>query len=387
MSDELSELKQQDKAQLENQEASPNLQPADTDTMKAQSKTQKKPSSVWAWILFLLIILALGAIGYLWQQLQFVSNDLVKNSSYQLDIKTRQQSLAELQRQLNTAEEKLAKSTAELSILQSNQAQIASKISNISGVNRIDWLSDELQHLSRLAHQRLLLSHDAIGAVALLKAADKVVIEMREASALPIREAISQDLIALEIAANHDLEGAYIRLNSLNKKIEDLNVKTLSFPKYEEFDVVNEEKAVQNELEDSTNNRFEKAFSHIVAKIQPYLYRSFSIDGEIAPMLSSDERQYLSRNIQLAFEQAQLALLRREPESYRLSIEQSEVWIKKYYDLSDPTTLTLLNMLHELKGYRLSPDMPEITQTLDAIKQFVETWKQKQSSQPIPKGV
>ena len=102
-------------------------------------------------------------------------------------------------------------------------------------------------------------------------------------------------------------------------------------------------------------------------------------------MPSGEEREYLSRNIQLAIEQAQLALLRREATSYLLSLEQSEKWVKQNYDNSDPLTTAVLSQIEELKSYQLNPEMPEIKRTLDAVDAFATHWQQEKINKPMLK--
>lgn len=355
------------------------------DPMAKPKLGNKSSGSALVWVLLILVLFSLGVSGYLWQQLQHVSGDVLKGSVYQLDFQKNQQAFSELQKSLNETQAKLSVSEAALAALGEGQQQVKLQIASISGVNRVDWLVDELQHLTRLAHQRLVLSHDANGAIALLKAADQVVIEMRQSSALAVRQAIAKDLLQLKSAANVDLEGAYIRLDALGQKIETLSFKKPRYPNAN-FSV-DEGLSEQADLEDvyysdSYTDRLARAGARISTKLRPYLYRSFTIEDQIKPLLSGDERQYLARNMQLAIEEAQLALLRREPESYRLSLEQSEKWVKQYYDLNDPATTTILMMLEELKSYRLSPKMPEIDATLDAVKTFADSWQQEKLNKP-----
>jgi uroporphyrin-3 C-methyltransferase len=354
----------------------PHFEPVKVDMMK-NTKAPRRTGIFLSFILLLLVLTSLGASAFLWQRLQHVSSDIVKGSIYKLDNQAQQQSIKALQESLFKAQNELIESQKNLQILSSDQKQLKAKIAGISGVNRVDWLVDELLHLSRLAHQRLVLSHDAKGAIALLKAADQVVVEMRQSSALAVRQAIAADLLNLRLAADVDLEGAYIRLDSLSNKIEELTFKKPSYPSQSAIHLnekqTNEIAYMNGDFEDKVSG----AFSHIIEKLQPYLYRSFRIDTNVKPLLSGDERQYLSRNMVLAIEEAQLALLRREPESYRLSLEQSEQWIQQYYNSNDPLTTSVLTIIEELKSYRLDPKMPEIDKTLQAVKVFSENWQEE----------
>ena len=339
-----------------------------------------KSRSGFQWFLLLLLVVAFAGIGYLALQFQHLSGDFMKASSFQLNQQKQNQTNEGLQERLTAADSLLKEQQSSIESLNAELKNLKAQIAGISGVNRVDWLVDELQHLTRLAHQRLVLSHDANGAIALLKAADQVVIEMRQSSALPIRQAIAADLLELRLVNEVDLEGAYIRLDTLASKIETLH--------FNKPDYASQVVLVQNELESkeysnlAIEDQIGSAFTHILNKLQPYLYRSFRIDADVKPVLSGDEREFLSRNMLMTIEEAQLALLRREPESYRLSLEQSEKWIKQYYDVHDPMTTSVLSLIEELKSYRLNPEMPKIDATLSSVKTFAEQWQQEKINKP-----
>lgn len=356
------------------------FEPLKIDSMSKADKKVKKPFPVFSVFLLFLTLIALGAVGFVGLQLHYISSDLLKASRYQLDYQQQSQTNEKLTAELSKAQGELEENQKKVEELSEELKQLNVQISGISGVNRVDWLVDELQHLTRLAHQRLVLSHDANGAIALLKAADKVAVEMRLSEALPIRQAIAADILDLRVAANVDLEGAYIILDTLDKKLKELSYKQ---PEYPNQSLLYSSEDDSPEDEDQQDNfSLESSFSHIIEKLQPYLYRSFSIKGEVKPMLNGDERDYLYRNIQLALEQAQLALLRREPQSYRLSLEQSEKWVKQNYDISDPLTTSVLAQIEELKSYRLNPEMPKIDRTLSAVETFAEQWQEEKVTKP-----
>lgn len=358
------------------------FEPVGIESMSGKKGKAATSFSFFNFLLLMLVMLALAGVSFVALQLHYLSSDLLKASTYQLDLQTQAQSNERLNATLLDAQESLGANQQNIELLSAELKQLKEQIAGISGVNRVDWLVDELQHLTRLAHQRLVLSHDADGAIALLKAADQVVVEMRQTEALPIRQAIAADILDLRVAANVDLEGAYIILDSLSKKLEELNYKQPEYPD-QSLLFYNEEESENFELEDDFG--FDAKLNHIVEKLQPYLYRSFRIDGDVKPMASGEERDYLSRNIQLAIEQAQLALLRREAESYRLSLEQSEKWVKENYDNSDPLTTAVLSQIEELKSYRLNPDMPEIKRSLEAVDVFTQHWQNEKVNKPMLK--
>lgn len=351
-----------------------------SQTKQTATQTRSAPESkapLFQWFLLLLVLAVIAGSGYLWLQVQHISQDLLKESRFELLQQQQMQTNKDISESLELARSQLAENEQTIESLNTELELLKSRIAGISGVNRVDWLVDEVQHLTRLAHQRLVLSHDAQGAIALLKAADQVVIEMRQSEALVIRQAIADDLLELRLAAEIDLEGAYIRLDTLSKKLEALNFRTPNYPAQGALVEPDPEEMNIPYASQAIDEQMSGALSHIFNKLQPYLFRSFRIDANVKPLLSSDEREYLSRNMLLAIEEAQLALLRREPESYRLSLEQSEKWIQQYYDTSDPMTSSVLAIIEELKSYRLNPDMPEIDKTLSAVKAFAQNWQEQ----------
>lgn len=355
----------------------------------AKDKSARVSASGWMGIApMLMAIVALVVSAFIAQQVYFMTRDSIKASDYKLAMQASSQDIEVLQDAVRHAQEQLNESEQKYQALLAEQEQLKSTVANISGVNRVDWLVDELQHLTRLAHQRLILSHDAQGAIALLNAADQVVIEMRQPEALPIRQAIAADLFNLRIAGEIDLEGAYIRLDSLSTKIEELNFKTPAYPgsgvMVPDDVVVSDEKNSDDDTMSMIERQAGSAADNILEKLQPYLFRSFRVDADVKPILSGKERQYLERNMSLAIEQAQLALLRRESKSYMLSLEQSEKWVREYYDNSDPVTASVLTIIAELKSYRLNPELPTIDATLDSVREFAHKWQQEKMHQPQP---
>lgn len=346
----------------------------------SKNKSSPSASPMFSFLIFILIVLALGSVGasaYLFQQMQSLSKQTVQKENYNMIQAQQDKVFASLQDELDESKEALIKKGQTLDLLGQEVDQLNKKLASISGVNRVDWLTDELQHLTRLAHQRLILSKDAEGAIALLNAADKVVIEMRQTSALPIRQAIASDLINLRVAAEVDLEGAYIRLDALSNKIETLNFKHIKFP---EKHVVLEQQQMDPEINANFEEKLISTLGQFLARLKASLYR-IEVEG-VNPPLAGDDRAYLGRNLQMALEEAQLALLRRESQSYLLSLQQSEKWISKYFDDSDPLTASTLKILRELQSYQLNPDIPDIDTTLNAVKEFSDRWQQEKLSKP-----
>lgn len=372
-----------------NPESSPAyFQGTDRAALDSKKAVKVARTSGGGWISFFIFVLALAALGlsgFVGQHVYFMAQDSIKASEYKLAMQASQQNIERLQEAMQLAQQQLNDTEQQYQALLAEQEHLKHTLAGISGVNRVDWLLDELQHLTRLAHQRLILSHDAQGAIALLNAADQVVIEMRQSAALPIRQALASDVMNLRIAGEIDLEGAYIRLDTLSKKIEELNYKVPSYPAQGVFDDIDALVTAENSFdahESSIDFQSGSTVEHILKKLQPYLFRSFRVDTEVKPFLSGSERQYLSRNMLLAIEQAQLALLRREGKSYLLSLEQSEKWVREYYDSSDPVTVSVLAIIEELKSYRLNPELPDINATLDAVKVFALKWQQEKLEEP-----
>ena len=95
-------------------------------------------------------------------------------------------------------------------------------------------------------------------------------------------------------------------------------------------------------------------------------------DEKIEPLLSPEQTYYLQQNLHLMLEQAQLSLLQKKQTAFDRSLEKAEGWINTYFEEKDPTTQALLRGIGELKSLKISPEMPDISGSLNSLKSYLQ---------------
>jgi uroporphyrin-3 C-methyltransferase len=78
----------------------------------------------------------------------------------------------------------------------------------------------------------------------------------------------------------------------------------------------------------------------------------------------------IKQNINLMLEQAQVALMMRQPMIYQESLQRARDWIDNYLSGLSETAPQLLAEVDSLLATRLSPVLPDISGSLREIRQI-----------------
>ena len=88
----------------------------------------------------------------------------------------------------------------------------------------------------------------------------------------------------------------------------------------------------------------------------------------IEPILPSEQLIVLRFNISAKLLQAELAASQKQNKLYHVCLAQAIDLISKYFVLSDGVAVNVLNSLQELQKINLWPNLPSLTESLEAIK-------------------
>jgi uroporphyrin-3 C-methyltransferase len=212
-----------------------------------------------------------------------------------------------------------------------------------------DWQLAEVQYLLRMANHRLLMERDVAGAVRLLRAADEVLRGLDDLSLHEVRARIASEVLALESLPALDAEGLFLQLEAIK---DDLDRLPLRLPT---LDAVEPAAEAPEGLLDVLRAEFGK------------LLRFRRFDGAVRPLLAPEEAVYLELNLRLMLERAQLAALRREQTIYDRSISRARDWIEAFLDLETPEVQRVLGGLRALDGLSLAAPLPDISGSLNAL--------------------
>jgi uroporphyrin-III C-methyltransferase len=376
--------------------ATPQAPESPAQTEPPRPKARKKKSSSGGkgglWLLLLLII-ALAAGGwYVWHELEQDDAQLskleaaVEELRAQLDTERqareresqqRQEDMQRLASQLgNRVQQELQEQSREqsraLSDLDERLDNVQRRLRAMSTTNREDWKLAEAQYLLRLANQRLVMERDATNALALAEQVEQIFQTLNDGRLHAVRRALARDVRALRMAGQVDREGVYLQLLSLTEQLQEL-------PLADPMERLEGDEAQDPEAEppgpdasrwQRIRYRVAQSFRDLRAALSDHL-RIRRHDEPIAAQISSTEHFYLRQNLQLMMEQAQLALLREQPDIYRANLERAATWLEQYYGLNSQTD-EVQEELRELAALSIRPELPDLSETLSRLQAHLD---------------
>lgn len=338
-------------------------------TEPAKPETRQQQSSGGKFVLLLVLILfgligAGGWYGYQW---------LMKTQDSFAELEQNQQSL------LRENSDFASRMQSELASIQKSQSELTSFIEVMREQNqhlRKDWLVMEAEYLIQLANYRLLFERDVSTASVALDAADARLKETGDPALLPVRKAIASAIQALKQVDQADLAGLSLTLSSLGKELDKLPL-TMPDPK---------SRAGQgNEIGMQSNTV--KSWSELPAAIWQDLKNLIVIrdhEQPVAPLLTPEQRFFLVENLRLQLEQARLAMLSGQGDIYKERIQTAKQWIEQHFDKQAALTQSALETLGQLEHASVSPKLPDISFTYQAIQNYKNATDTKQPASPSP---
>ncbi|WP_295039334.1 uroporphyrinogen-III C-methyltransferase [Salinicola sp.] len=222
-----------------------------------------------------------------------------------------------------------------------------------------EWLHAEAEYLLRLANQRLQLERDVKGAKALLKAADDRLREADNPALVPIRRAIQSELASLDSVPVIDRTGIYLALMAQQEQLARLPLKQ----------DIEEIAAGKGDAQPSGGWRQQLATLGRELKDLVTVRRH---DQPLEALITPQQESYLRQNVRLLLEQAQLALLKSEPELYQASLGKATELVEGYYATDNDGVAKSIDKLKSLRDNDVRPDLPDISESSQLLKRFIE---------------
>jgi len=339
--------------------------------------TLAKPPAGWPGKLGLaLSLIALTGVGVLyWQGWQLKQSSSAEQAGLTQQVETAlANARAEVADRVGGVAQQLGSLQAQAEAEKRNIDQLQQRLTDaIKQVNatrdtsREDWLLAEAEYLLRLANQRVLMEQTATGALTLLKAADDILRESDDVALYSVRQALAEDMAALEAVPTLDTEGTYLKLAAINRQVDNLRVTP-----------VTDKRKLPSMLEEITPEAVEQswtegaaaAWSRAVDKFEKLVVIQHR-DEPVEPLMSPEQTYYLQQNLHLMLEQAQLALLQRKQQAFDAGLDKASNWIATYFDKKDATSQALLRALEEMSALNVAPELPDISGSLKALKEHL----------------
>ncbi len=345
---------------------------------ESKNKADKKPARWPVIVLLLLMICALGAIGYfLWLQDKKISyiaaNEDSQSKTYDIKVDTLQENVSainnEINSQLNQQKQNIEKLTKENQQLKQQISGQREQWAALTTTTNEDWKLAEAHYLTRLAGQRLVMERNTQGALALLQASDEILQKLTDPELFQVREKLAEDITALKLVSSVDREGIFLSLAAMSKA---LNVLPSPIPQnYEKISSVDE--VLQEEDKSQKATGFEvvkQSFAKALSAFQNYI-RITQHDETLQSLLPADGQAYLQNSLRLTLETAQLALLKEQQLVFEESLDKASRLLSEYYPFSKEAE-SLVSDLNSLKELNIIQVLPDITQSQKILGSYIE---------------
>ena len=262
--------------------------------------------------------------------------------------------LALLQRELESVQERLGE---EVAVLAGQVARQRARVEQISADDRDSWLLAEIQYLLRLANQRLVMAGDTQAALALMRSADGILQQLDDVGLLDVRRALASDMAAVRAVPRLDIEGTYLRLGALIEQAAALLVHEL--PEREGEPVTDASGGWRERLDHGYARALQKLSDYVV-----FRRRDVPVEALMDPQWESIVRQ----NMRMLLEQSQAAVLSGNQRLFRESLQRAGLWVEQFFDGDEGLAGSVIRELEDLAATRISVDVPDVSQTLQALQ-------------------
>ncbi len=356
----------------------------DATTTTSTAPAGKKGAGIIAWLALLLAAVAVVASGLDILRERNSEGDAAQSSA-QLDSRIRnltasisatQEVMSSLEQGVSTLTDASAERDAavdrigrqlddrlqQIESLPGRVATVEASLSALQGIStgsRNAWLLAEAEYYMQIANAQLQLARNPELAMLALTHADERILQLADPRLMGIRQALSDELRALEAMEKPDTAGITLTLASLAATVDSLQLKQETVAREKE-----EAATVDPEL-----TGMERAMASLRNAVDGIV--SVRRDDEATtPLIAPEAEFFLRANLALQMQAARLALLRGEEIVFRQSLDDVDKWLGDYYDLDSTPVQSARVTISELRGSLLTVAVPDISQSLRLLRQF-----------------
>ena len=365
-----------DDAELVSDEPVDEVSPA---PMAASDTGARRGSGLVAWLALLISGLAIAAIAFDLLRDRSAA-DTAAESGVEVDtlaasLGATQEALASLEQSVTALSELDTDRNAQLDALgqQLNDrlrqvesmpgrlSSVEASMASIQGIStgaRDAWLLAEAEYYMQIANAQLQLANNPELAKLALTHADDRILQLGDPRLTTVRQALSDELRALEVIARPDTAGITLTLASLAGVVDSL-------PLRQEV-VVREDQDVTLDPELSGVDRAMASLKNAVGGVVSVR----RADEAMQPLIAPEAQYFLRANLALQLQAARLALLRGEESIFRQSLDDANTWLAEYYDPGSTGVQNARTTIEEIHDSVFAVAMPDISQSLRLLRQF-----------------
>lgn len=267
---------------------------------------------------------------------------------------------------VNLAQSKLAALDGKIAESQNQQVALQAMYQELSR-NRDEWSLTEIEQILSIAAQQLQLAGNVPAALAALQAADHRLQRLDKPQLASLRKVIDQDIQTLKALPFVDLVGLSVKLDNLIAGLDKL-------PLLSEARAIPEDDApLPSDKPSGVLNRWTGGIWNEIRQ----LVRIQNIESTDVPLLSPNQTFFLRENLRLRLLTARLALLRYDETTYKTDLKAARDWLNRYFDSANRSVRSDDAVLRQLIDSSISIKIPDISGSMDAVRNYKLTAREK----------
>lgn len=260
-----------------------------------------------------------------------------------------------INRQLNERLQRLEGVPGRLATVEATMAALQ----GISTGARDAWLLAEAEYYMQIANAQLQLAGNPQLAMLALTHADERVVQLGDPRLTGVRQALSDELRALEIMEKPDTAGISLTLASLADVVDSLPLQQ---------EAVTAGDSAADDV-DPTLTGMDRAWASVRSALDGVV-KVRDADEVERPFVAPEGQYFLRANLSLQLQAARLALLRGEDEIFRQSLDDANAWLAEFYADDSAGVLSARETIAELRDSIFQVAMPDISGSLRLLRQF-----------------
>ena len=240
-------------------------------------------------------------------------------------------------------------------------ASVEASLATLQGIStgaRAAWLLAEAEYYMQIANAQLQLANNPDLAKTALSHADERLVQLGDPRLTGVRQAIADELRALNFMQTPDTTGITLTLASLASAIDALPLR--------QQDGSADNSAASN---DEAQSGIDRALTSMKRTLSDAVKVRRS-DEAMQPLIAPEAQYFLRANLALQLQIARLALLRGEESVFRQTLDDADSWLALYYDASNSAVQNARETISDIRSNTLTVATPDISQSLRRLRQF-----------------
>ena len=273
-------------------------------------------------------------------------------------LQTKQSLLAENQgKDLRDAQNRVAQLEGKLNEFQSQRVALEEMSRDLARAPD-DFLLAETEQTLTIASRELVLAGNVKAALIALQTVDQRLSRAEKLQLPVLKRAIVQDMDRLKALPLLDVSGLILKIDSVVAATPNLALSVA--------DKVQPAKVTVTETREG-EGWFGRAARDMWSEVKQLVQVHELSTGEAA-LLTPSQGFFLRENLKLRLLSARAALFARDELHYKDDIKQARELLRKYFDAKAPATIAAQNNLKILLESPVSIAVPDITESLNAIR-------------------